>query len=44
VDAIHANDFATLRVMVYLGSLLFVAAQIATDLAYTLADPRVRLG
>ena len=43
VDAIHANDFATLRVMVYLGALLFVAGQIATDLAYTLADPRVRL-
>ncbi len=44
VDAIHANDFATLRVMVYLGALLFVAGQILTDLAYTLADPRVRLG
>jgi len=43
VDAIHANDFATLRVMVFLGALLFVAGQIATDLAYTLADPRVRL-
>jgi peptide/nickel transport system permease protein len=44
VDAINANDFATLRVMVYLGALLFVAGQIATDVAYTLADPRVRLG
>jgi peptide/nickel transport system permease protein len=43
VEAIHANDFATLRVMVYLGALLFVAAQIATDVAYTLVDPRVRL-
>jgi peptide/nickel transport system permease protein len=43
VDAIQSNDFATLRVMVYLGALLFVAAQIVTDLAYTLADPRVRL-
>ena len=43
VDAINANDFATLRVMVYLGALLFVAGQIATDVAYTLADPRVRL-
>jgi peptide/nickel transport system permease protein len=43
VDAINANDFATLRVMVYLGALLFVAAQILTDVAYTLVDPRVRL-
>jgi peptide/nickel transport system permease protein len=43
VDAINSNDFATLRVMVYLGALLFVAGQIATDVAYTIADPRVRL-
>ena len=44
VDAINANDFSTLRVMVYIGSLLFIAGQIATDVSYTLADPRVRLG
>jgi peptide/nickel transport system permease protein len=43
VDAIHGNDFSTLRVMVYIGALLFVLAQIATDLSYTLVDPRVRL-
>ena len=42
-DAIHGNDFATLRVMVYIGALLFVLAQIATDICYTLVDPRVRL-
>jgi peptide/nickel transport system permease protein len=44
VDAIAANDFSTLRVMVYIGSLLFILGQIATDVSYTLADPRVRLG
>ncbi len=44
VDAINANDFATLRVMVYIGSLLFILGQIMTDVAYTLVDPRVRLG
>ncbi len=43
VDAIHGNDFSTLRVMVFIGSLLFIAGQIATDIAYTLVDPRVRL-
>ena len=43
VDAINANDFATLRTMVFIGSLLFVAGQILTDVSYTLADPRVRL-
>jgi peptide/nickel transport system permease protein len=43
VDAIQANDFSTLRVMVFISSLLFVLGQIATDISYTLADPRVRL-
>jgi peptide/nickel transport system permease protein len=43
VDAINGNDFATLRVMVFIGSLLFVAGQIATDVTYTVVDPRVRL-
>ena len=43
VDAINANDFATLRTMVFIGSLLFDVGQILTDVSYTLADPRVRL-
>jgi len=43
VDAIHGNDFSTLRAMVFIGSLLFIGAQIVTDVSYTLVDPRVRL-
>jgi peptide/nickel transport system permease protein len=43
VDAIKGNDFSTLRTMVYIGSLLFVGGQIATDLSYSLVDPRVKL-
>ena len=42
VDAIHGNDFATLRTMVYIGALLFVVGQILTDVSYALVDPRVR--
>ena len=42
VDAIAANDFATLRTMVFIGSLLFIIGQIATDLSYGFVDPRVR--
>jgi peptide/nickel transport system permease protein len=42
VDAIMGNDFATLRSIVYIGSLLFILGQILTDVSYTLADPRVR--
>jgi peptide/nickel transport system permease protein len=43
VDAINGNDFSTLRVMVFIGAVLFVLGQIATDVGYTLVDPRVRL-
>ncbi len=43
VEAIQANDFSTLRAMVFLGSLLFIFGQILTDIAYTWVDPRIRL-
>jgi peptide/nickel transport system permease protein len=43
VEAIQGNDFSTLRTMVYLGALLFIAGQILTDISYAMADPRVRL-
>jgi peptide/nickel transport system permease protein len=43
VDALNGNDFATLRTMVYLGALLFILAQLLTDVSYAMADPRVRL-
>jgi ABC-type dipeptide/oligopeptide/nickel transport system permease component len=29
--------------MVYIGALLFILAQMLTDVSYALADPRVRL-
>jgi peptide/nickel transport system permease protein len=43
-DAINNNDFATLRVMVYIGSLLYIFGLILTDICYTIVDPRIRLG
>ncbi|MGB0617850.1 MAG: ABC transporter permease [Myxococcota bacterium] len=42
-DAIQANDFATLRTMVYVGALLFIFGQVATDISYGFVDPRVRV-
>lgn len=42
-DAIQQNDFATLRVMVFLDAVIFVIGQILTDISYCLVDPRVRL-
>jgi peptide/nickel transport system permease protein len=43
VDAINSQDFAVVRAMVFLGSLLYIAGLILTDIAYAFADPRVRL-
>jgi len=43
IDAINAQDFSVVRAMVFLGSLLYIAGLILTDISYTIADPRVRL-
>ncbi len=43
IDAIRAQDFAIVRAMVFLGSLLYIGGLILTDLSYVLVDPRVRL-
>lgn len=43
IDAIAAQDFAVVRVMVFLGSVLYLIGLILTDISYTLVDPRIRL-
>ncbi len=43
IDAINAQDFSIVRAMVFLGSLLYIAGLILTDISYTVVDPRVRL-
>lgn len=42
IDAINGQDFAVVRTMVFLGSVLYIVGLILADLSYTLADPRVR--
>ena len=42
IDAIQAQDFAVVRSMVFIGSLLYIVGLLLTDLSYTLVDPRVR--
>ncbi|WP_367606238.1 ABC transporter permease [Legionella sp. W05-934-2] len=44
IDAISQQDFAIVRSMVFLGSVLYIVGLILTDISYTLFDPRVRLG
>lgn len=43
IDAITGQDFAIVRTMVFIGSLLYIASYIVIDIAYTWVDPRVRL-
>ena len=43
LDAIQSQDFAIVRSMVFLGSVLYIVGLILTDISYTLVDPRVRL-
>jgi len=43
IDAIQQQDFAIVRAMVFLGSLLYIVGLILTDISYTVVDPRIRL-
>ena len=43
IDAINAQDFAVVRSMVFIGSVLYIVGLLLTDISYTVADPRVRL-
>jgi peptide/nickel transport system permease protein len=42
IDAIQQQDFAIVRAMVFLGSILYILGLVLTDISYTWADPRVR--
>ena len=43
IDAIQAQDFAVVRSMVFIGSVLYILGLLLTDVSYTLVDPRIRL-
>jgi peptide/nickel transport system permease protein len=43
IEAIGKQDFAIVRTMVFVGSVLYIASYILIDIAYTWVDPRVRL-
>jgi peptide/nickel transport system permease protein len=43
IEAIGKQDFAVVRTMVFVGSLLYIFTFALIDIAYTWADPRVRL-
>lgn len=41
IEAIQHQDFDIVRVMVYIGTLLYIIGLILTDISYTLVDPRL---
>jgi peptide/nickel transport system permease protein len=43
IDAIQNQDFAIVRAMVFLGSVLYIFGLLLTDISYTMVDPRIRL-
>jgi len=43
IDAINSQDFAIVRSMVFLGSVLYIIGLVLTDISYTMVDPRIRL-
>jgi peptide/nickel transport system permease protein len=43
IDAIRNQDFAVVRAMVFLGSVLYIIGLLLTDISYTVVDPRIRL-
>jgi peptide/nickel transport system permease protein len=43
IEAIGAQDFAIVRAMVFIGSVLYIVGLILTDISYSWADPRIRL-
>ena len=44
ITALGAQDFAIVRVMVFLGSVLYIIGLLLADICYSIVDPRIRLG
>ena len=41
-DAIQGEDYAVVRAMTYIGTILYIVGLILTDILYAAVDPRVR--
>lgn len=41
IEAIQTQDFAIVRTMVYIGTILYIIGLILTDIAYYVVDPRI---
>ena len=43
INAIYASDVDVIRAIVLIGSILFVIANLITDISYAAVDPRVKI-
>jgi peptide/nickel transport system permease protein len=43
INAIHSSDVDVIRAVVIIGAVLYMVANLVTDLCYAWVDPRVRL-
>ena len=43
VNGIFNSDFDVIKAVVFVGAVIFVVANLITDICYALVDPRVRL-
>jgi peptide/nickel transport system permease protein len=43
IDAVHNSDFPVIKAMTTLVAILYILGNLATDIMYTLVDPRVSL-
>lgn len=43
LNAINGNDFAVIKAITFVGAILYVLANLAADICYSLVDPRVQL-
>jgi len=41
IEALHSNDFPSIKAIIYIGAILYQAGLIMTDISYALVDPRV---
>ncbi|NCC51301.1 MAG: ABC transporter permease [Spartobacteria bacterium] len=44
INAINSSDLDVVRAVVFIGAVLYLVANLVTDICYAWADPRVRLG
>ena len=42
IDAIHAQDFAVVRAIMFIGSVLYIVGLMLNDISYTFVDPYIR--